>query len=63
MLKYLYIFSLLFFVTNSSANNKENIINELKPQSSQRLLVIGEALRLGVSKKMIKKILMKSWEI
>ncbi len=30
MLKYLYIFSLLFFVTNSNANNKENIINNLK---------------------------------
>ncbi|MDC0226793.1 carbamoyl-phosphate synthase large subunit, partial [Alphaproteobacteria bacterium] len=35
---------------------KDNIINELKPQSSQRLLVIGEALRLGVSKKVIKEI-------
>jgi len=30
MLKYLHIFSLLFFVTNSNANNKENIINNLK---------------------------------
>ena len=35
---------------------KENIINGLKPQSSQRLLVIGEALRLGVPKKKIKEI-------
>ena len=30
MLKYLHIFFLLFFVTNSNANNKENIINNLK---------------------------------
>ena len=35
---------------------KDNIINELKPQSSQRLLIIGEALRLGVEKKTIEKI-------
>ena len=35
---------------------KDNIISELKPQSSQRLLVIGEALRLGVTKKEIKDI-------
>ena len=35
---------------------KENIINKLKPQSSQRLLIIGEALRLGVEKKLIKEI-------
>ena len=35
---------------------KDNIINELKPQSSQRLLVIGEAIRLGVSKKIIQEI-------
>ena len=31
--------------------NEENIINELKPQSSQRLLVIGEAIRLNIDKK------------
>ena len=36
--------------------NKENIINELKPQSSQRLLVIGEAIRLNVDKKIIQQI-------
>ena len=36
--------------------NKNNIIEELKPQSSQRLLVIGEAIRLGVSKKTIQSI-------
>ena len=30
MLKYLHIFFLIFFVTNSNANNKENIINNLK---------------------------------
>jgi len=30
MLKYLYIFFLLFFVNNSNANNKENIINNLR---------------------------------
>ena len=30
MLKYLHIFFLLFFLTNSNANNKENIINNLK---------------------------------
>ena len=35
---------------------KKNIIDELKPQSSQRLLIIGEALRLGITKKIIKKI-------
>ena len=35
---------------------KENIISELKPQSSQRLLLIGEALRLGISKKEIEEI-------
>ena len=35
---------------------KDNIINELKPQSSQRLLLIGEALRLGIEKKMIMEI-------
>ena len=34
----------------------ENIVNELKPQSSQRLLLIGEALRLGISKEKIKNI-------
>ncbi len=36
--------------------NKENIINKLKPQSSQRLLVIGEAIRLNVDKKIIQQI-------
>jgi len=35
---------------------KDNIIEELKPQSSQRLLVIGEALRLGIEKQTIQKI-------
>ncbi|MDC0429682.1 outer membrane lipoprotein carrier protein LolA [Candidatus Pelagibacter sp.] len=30
MHKYLHIFFLLFFLTNSNANNKENIINNLK---------------------------------
>ena len=30
MLKYLYIFFLIFFVTNSNGNNKEKIINNLK---------------------------------
>ena len=35
---------------------KENIIDELKPQSSQRLLVIGEALRLGLQKKQYTEI-------
>ena len=34
---------------------KENIIEKLKPQSSQRLLVIGEALRLGVNKNYYSK--------
>ncbi len=36
--------------------NKDNIINELKPQSSQRLLVIGEAIRLNIDKKIIQQI-------
>ena len=35
---------------------KENIIKELQIQSSQRLLVIGESLRLGVEKNEINKI-------
>ena len=35
---------------------KENIIEELKPQSSQRLLVIGEALRLEIDKQTIQQI-------
>ena len=30
MTKYLYIFVIFFFYTNSNANNKENIINNLK---------------------------------
>ncbi len=34
--------------------DKNNIMNELKKQSSQRLLVIGESLRLGINKKTIK---------
>ncbi len=34
----------------------QNIIEGLQPQSSQRLLVIGEALRLGVDKKTIQSI-------
>ena len=37
-------------------SNKKNIIEALKPQSSQRLLVIGEALRLGVNKQSIQQI-------
>jgi len=36
--------------------SKENIVEELKPQSSQRLLVIGEAIRLGIDKDTIQKI-------
>ena len=36
--------------------NRDNIIEELKPQSSQRLLMIGEAIRLGVNKKVIQNI-------
>jgi carbamoyl-phosphate synthase large subunit len=36
--------------------NKDNIIEELKVQSSQRLLIIGEALRLNVEKKSIQQI-------
>jgi len=36
--------------------SKENIVEKLKPQSSQRLLVIGEALRLGIKKSIIQKI-------
>jgi len=35
---------------------KNNILKELKLQSSQRLLVIGEAIRLGVDKKVIQEI-------
>ena len=35
---------------------EKNILEELRPQSSQRLLVIGEALRLGVEKKIIQSI-------
>ena len=35
---------------------KDNILEELKPQSSQRLLIIGEALRLGIKKDIIKEI-------
>jgi len=34
--------------------DKNNIMNELKKQSSQRLLVIGESLRIGINKKTIK---------
>ena len=30
MIKYLYILVIFFFYTNSNANNKENIINNLK---------------------------------
>ena len=44
---------------DSPKNNqydKNTIIEGLKPQSSQRLLVIGEALRLGIDKKNIQKI-------
>ena len=37
-------------------STKENIIKELQIQSSQRLLVIGESLRLGVEKNEINKI-------
>ena len=36
--------------------SKDNIIEKLKPQSSQRLLVIGEALRLDVDKQTIQEI-------
>ena len=35
---------------------RKNIIDGLKPQSSQRLLVIGEAIRLGIDKITIQKI-------
>ena len=35
---------------------KENIIEELKKQSSQRLLVVGESLRLGIEKEKISKL-------
>jgi len=35
---------------------RDNILEELKPQSSQRLLLIGEALRLGIDKNIIQKI-------
>ena len=35
---------------------RKNIVDELKPQSSQRLLVIGEAIRLGIDKTTIKTI-------
>ena len=44
---------------DSPKNNnfdKNTILEGLKPQSSQRLLVIGEALRLGVDKNIIQKI-------
>ena len=44
---------------DSPKNNQftiENIIEGLKPQSSQRLLIIGEALRLGINKKIIQDI-------
>ncbi|MDC0056541.1 carbamoyl-phosphate synthase large subunit [Alphaproteobacteria bacterium] len=40
----------------NSSFTKENIVEKLKPQSSQRLLVIGEALRLGINKNIIQKI-------
>ena len=40
----------------NSSFTKENIVQKLKPQSSQRLLIIGEALRLGVNKNIIQKI-------
>ena len=39
----------------NSSFTKENIVQKLKPQSSQRLLIIGEALRLGVNKNIIQK--------
>ena len=38
------------------SNHKNDIINELKKQSSQRLLIIGEAIRIGINKKEINKI-------
>ena len=38
------------------SSTKANIMKELKIQSSQRLLVIGESLRLGVEKNEINKI-------
>jgi len=38
------------------SSKKENIIEELKKQSSQRLLVIGESLRLGIKKEKINKL-------
>ncbi len=40
----------------NNSYDKNTIIEGLKPQSSQRLLVIGEALRLGINKKDIQKI-------
>jgi len=36
--------------------SKDNIVEELKPQSSQRLLMIGESLRLGIDKQIIQQI-------
>ena len=41
---------------NNIKFTKDNIIEKLKPQSSQRLLVIGEALRLKVDKQTIQQI-------
>ena len=38
------------------SNDKNNILEELKKQSSQRLLIIGEALRIGISKEKINNI-------
>ena len=38
------------------SSTKKNIIKELQIQSSQRLLVVGESLRLGVEKNEINKI-------
>ncbi len=37
-------------------NDKKSILNELKKQSSQRLLVIGESLRIGIEKEKISSI-------
>ena len=38
------------------SNDSKSILNELKKQSSQRLLVIGESLRIGIKKEKISKI-------
>ncbi len=47
MIKYLHIFLIFFFIVDSNANNKENIINNLK---------IQKILILILSKILIKKL-------